>query len=84
MADLAAYFEDRLKAPIVDVTGLKGKYDFRLDYMGPTWDSPDAEGERFPPIPDAFSSQLGLHIKKTRGPITYLLIESLDRTPTEN
>jgi uncharacterized protein (TIGR03435 family) len=84
MADLAAYFEVHLKAPIIDMTGLKGKYDFRLDYMSPTWDGPNTEGERFPPLPNAFSSQLGLLLKKTKGPVTYIAIESLDKTPTDN
>ncbi len=38
IGELAVYLESRLRAPVIDVTGLKGRYDFRLDYLEPSYD----------------------------------------------
>jgi uncharacterized protein (TIGR03435 family) len=88
IGELTAYLEPRLKAPVIDATGLKGKYDFRLDFIDPNYDVavlPDASNvETFPPIPSALRSQLGLHLEKRHGQVEYLVIESMDKTPTEN
>jgi len=70
------------------VTGLRGKYDFHLDFLDPIYDTiPPPDGpaeERFPPISSALSSQLGLRLEKTKGSVEYVVIESLDKIPTEN
>ncbi len=88
IVELVAYLEPRLKAPVTDVTSLKGKYDFRLDYVDPNYDpvvSTDGSSmETFPPIPSALRSQLGLQLEKRKGQVEYLVIESMDKTPTEN
>ena len=85
VSDLATYLESRLKAPVIDKTGLKGTYDFRLDFVDPNYDSPLApNADAFPPLPSALNSQLGLRLESKKGPVSYLVIESIDKTQTEN
>jgi uncharacterized protein (TIGR03435 family) len=88
LGDLAAYLEPRLRAPVIDVTGLKGKYDFRLDFVDPNYEASllleTPQIEMFPPIPSALSSQLGLRLETKKGQVAFLVIESVNKTPTEN
>jgi len=76
--------------PIVDQTGLAGRYDFDLEWL------PDETqfGGRFniappadePAKPDLFAAldrQLGLKLEATKGPIQVIVIDRVER-PTEN
>jgi len=77
-----------LDRPVVDKTGLKGKYDFDL-----TWAPDESQfgGEvpvapptaSSPPFFTAIREQLGLRLEATRGPAQALVIDSVDR-PTSN
>jgi uncharacterized protein (TIGR03435 family) len=77
-----------LDRPVVDETGLTGKYDFDLEW------SPDetqfgGQGPPAPPepaAPDLFAAmqrQLGLRLEATKGPVEVLVIDKVER-PTEN
>jgi uncharacterized protein (TIGR03435 family) len=74
--------------PVVDKTGLSGRYDFDLEW------TPDEtqfngnvpKGNPEPPKPDLFAAieqQLGLRLEATRGPIEALVIDRVER-PTAN
>ena len=73
--------------PVVDKTGLTGKYDFTLEYtgesQGATFDSPSQ-----PPLaPDLFTAlqqQLGLRLVRQKVPFDVVVIESVDKMPAEN
>jgi uncharacterized protein (TIGR03435 family) len=76
---------------IADKTGLQGKYDFKLDFAG--WYSPG--GTILPPLPDgklefepnffdAIREQLGLNLVEKKGMLDVLMIDHVDRAPTEN
>jgi uncharacterized protein (TIGR03435 family) len=73
--------------PVVDKTGLKGKYDFTLEYSS---DIPGAprDGDGTPPVaPGLFTAvqqQLGLQLVAKKLPFDVVVVESLDRAPTEN
>jgi uncharacterized protein (TIGR03435 family) len=80
---LAERFEGILHAPVVDRTGLNGKFDFQLDFdpgAGVTADG----GVTYPMFPSALRDQLGLSIKKTRGSIKVVIVDSIDPRPSEN
>jgi uncharacterized protein (TIGR03435 family) len=78
--------------PVVDKTGLDGKFDFTIEYM-------PGEGDQFvrsgPPNPDApmtgqgtaflraVREQLGLKLGSSKGPIRMLVIDYIER-PSEN
>jgi len=65
-----------------DDTGLKGRYDFQLDYAAANVRVTD-EPEVAPPI-EAAVQKLGLRLMKAKGPVEFLVIDSVDKTPTEN
>ena len=70
-------------APVVDQTGLQGTYDFSLIWT-PT-DKPDESVE--PPgvsLFDAIQDQLGLKLELRKAPVDRLIIDHIDRVPTEN
>lgn len=67
----------RLGRPVVNQTGLTGRYDFKLEW---TPETPDAEG---PPFLEALREQLGLKLESTKGPVQTLIIDHVDR-PSEN
>ncbi len=100
MADLAGVMQGAvLDKPVVDQTGLKGKFDFTL-----TW-TPDeyqfaALGIRVPPPGDpsvtigpggtasldlftAFQEQLGLKLESTKAPAEVFVIDRVEK-PSEN
>ena len=77
----------RLGRPVVDRTGITGRIDYRMDFVGEPnpMAPPDANA---PPDPgptfmDALHEQLGLKLEPTKTPLRVLVIESVNR-PTEN
>ena len=74
MALLAKNLGNRLGEIVVDQTGLKGAYDFTLE-----WDfqlRADATG---PSIYTALEEQLGLRLRAQQGPVEMLVIDSADK-----
>jgi uncharacterized protein (TIGR03435 family) len=72
--------------PIVDHTGLTGKYDFRLEFSREFLGAPPGDAKS-PPAPDlftAFREQLGLQLTPKKLPFDVLVIESFDAVPAEN
>jgi len=88
MHDMASFLEGRLRLnertprPVLDATGLTGKYDLRM-WWSPKADHDDtADG---PSMLSALESQLGLKLQpKKSAPVEMLIIDHLDRKPTEN
>lgn len=73
----------QLHRPVVDKTGLTGKYDIALHFTpdnGPAADSPDSSG---PSIFTALEEQLGLKLESTKGPVQTLVIDHIEK-PSEN
>ena len=73
MSDLAFCMTYGFGRPVVDETGIKGIYDFTVEY------SPE-EG---PSIFTALQDQLGLRLETRRGPVETLVIDHAER-PNEN
>ena len=61
---------------IVDKTGLTGKYDFRLEFSNQM--APQAA------LPIALEQQLGLRLEKSKAALDVLVIDHIDKLPTEN
>ncbi len=62
--------------PVVDKTGLKGLFEFRLDYsVTPNEDRPN--------IFSALQDQLGLRLEPSKGPVEFVVIDQLEK-PSEN
>jgi bla regulator protein BlaR1 len=74
--------------PIVDETGLKGTFDFSLNWMhvrsGSSAAGTEAQlDEGGPSFEDALKDQLGLKLKPTKAAIQVLIIDHVER-PSEN
>jgi uncharacterized protein (TIGR03435 family) len=70
--------------PVIDKTGLTGKYDFVLKYRG-RWDQ-DREADDLdptPPMDRALEEELGLKVQAAKGPVKMLIIDHIDK-PSEN
>jgi len=74
---LIDYLKQELKRPVVDKTGLTGKYDLSLQWTPDNTlaDSPLAGG---PSIFTAVQEQLGLKLTSTHGPVKTLVIDHVE------
>ena len=89
MSELAAMLQRVvLDRPVVDKTGLSGKYDFDLEWspangqfggQGP----PESAEPTKPSIFTALQETLGLKLQATKGPTDVLIVDRAER-PTEN
>jgi uncharacterized protein (TIGR03435 family) len=70
-----------LGAPVIDSTGFDGFFDFTLDWT-PDDVSSDAPGG--PSILSAIQEQLGLKLEASKSRIEVLVIDRVERVPTEN
>jgi uncharacterized protein (TIGR03435 family) len=88
-ADLAVAL-GRGVIPMVDETGLTGKYDFKLEFSSESLISLIAPGhcreatDAAPEIFTALERQLGLKLEKRKAQLDVVVIDHLDRQPTEN
>ena len=76
-----------LERPVVDRTGLSGRYDFDLEFSPDerTWGgaAPRTENNDVPDLFAAIQQQLGLRLEPGKGPIDALVIDRVAR-PSEN
>ena len=71
----------KLGRPVVDMTGIKGAYDFTLKWSS---DAAMAEGLAGPSIFTALEEQLGLRLEARKTAFSIVVIDHMDRTPTGN
>jgi uncharacterized protein (TIGR03435 family) len=84
MADLIAIIAGYVDRPVLDKTGLAGRYDFTLEFTHSNpdlvpRDSPDADRSIF----TALQEQLGLKLAPAKEPTDFLVIDRAER-PSEN
>ena len=82
MSDLALILEFRVDRPILDRTGLSGRYDFTLKW---TYDDERAptDGSAAPSLFTAVQEQLGLKLEPMKAPAPVLAIDRIER-PGQN
>ena len=86
---LAAHLSEmgQFDCPILDRTGLSGTFDFVLEW-GPDPASvsatPEDHADRQTYLQEALQDQLGLKLERQKAPMDVLLIDHVDRQPTEN
>jgi uncharacterized protein (TIGR03435 family) len=88
--ELATLLADLLGAPVLDRTGLGGRYDVHLRFLmepggraaGPVADAAAAESGA--DLAGAVREQLGLRLVKTRAQREVLIVDRIERTPSEN
>ena len=78
-----------LERPLINATGLGGRFDFTLAWMPePTAPPPSAESTTSPdplgPTPlQALRDQLGLKLESAKGPVKILIVDKVER-PSQN
>ena len=91
MAEFASFLQGRiLDRPVVDQTGLSGKWDFTLEWRPDPTQAAGANAPQLPPEiaarPDiftAFQEQIGLKLESTKTPVEVFVIDRVEK-PTEN
>jgi uncharacterized protein (TIGR03435 family) len=86
IGSLLSFLQYQIGRPVVDKTGLTGVYDFNLRYEGGSAALPsaDAASDPEPTLFEAFEKQLGLKLEAKKGPVEVLVVDRVNRTPTEN
>jgi uncharacterized protein (TIGR03435 family) len=93
MEELAAWLGGlpAIKRPVIDETDLKGKFEFSLYWTQEdiSWTNgiqnpPPNEPIGGPSVFEALEKQLGLKLEPSRSQIHVLVIDHIDRKPTEN
>jgi uncharacterized protein (TIGR03435 family) len=95
LSALAGAVERLLDRPVVDMTGISGTYDFSLEY---SWDevrslvrstsrgATELSARADDPGHSVFTSleAVGLKLEPRKAPIEVVVVDSIERTPTEN
>jgi bla regulator protein blaR1 len=98
ISQLTATFTNVLNRPVLDKTGLAGKYDYTLDYViegfafplapsgqgpGPAA-APGNAGEPGPDLAAAIQQQLGLKLVRSKAMLDVIVIDKAEKMPTPN
>ena len=78
MNGFASVLSRLLDRPVIDKTGLKGVFNFEMQY------SRDDLGGTESSIFTALQETLGLKLEARKGPVEMLVVDHAERTPTEN
>ncbi len=87
---LAKALSDQLSRSVQDQTGLKGVFDFKLEWEpdaspgGPDGAAAGADLRAGSSLFTAIQEQLGLKLETRKGPVEVLVIDHIERVPTEN
>lgn len=91
IAQLTTFLSNELRMPVIDETGLTGRFDYFLDINAfvtdeirknmPS-DGPPIEAGGI--IATAVKEQLGLKVDSRKSPVDVLVIDRIERTPAEN
>jgi uncharacterized protein (TIGR03435 family) len=99
ISGLAGILGNQLDGPVLDKTGLTGKYDFNLEYMpdlsrmpppppgfaGPAPGAPSTEAsEPGSNLAAALEQQLGLRLVSNKAKLDVVVVDKAEKTPTEN
>jgi uncharacterized protein (TIGR03435 family) len=83
MADFLVVKQLFMDRPLVDQTGLSGRYDFKLTYSRDDAPSADADADAPPPMFTAIKEQLGLKFEPVKASVNAMVIDHIGK-PTAN
>ncbi len=82
MRRLAEILTEQAGRPILDQTGLPGAYDLALEWSAN--DNASSEKDASPSLFTALQEQLGLKLESVRAPVESIVVDKIDRSPSEN
>ena len=95
-AVMASQFSIQVGHPVMDATGLTGKYDYTIYWSAGSTSAlaaaPGSANESLPAAPEpdgpslfvALQEQLGLKLESKKGQTPVLIVDHVEKTPTEN
>jgi uncharacterized protein (TIGR03435 family) len=81
-SQLAEYLAIPLRRPVLDLTGLSGRYDFTVDLTVYAGDSQANDMASL--VVTAVQEQLGLKLEARKGPVEIFRIDQVQKTSTGN
>jgi uncharacterized protein (TIGR03435 family) len=87
MSDLAQGISAEVKRPVVDNTGLTGRYEIHMDlsaYLNGTGGAGDGQLDLMSILFSGFQDLLGLKLEARKQSVDVLVIDHAEKTPTEN
>lgn len=74
----------RMDRPALDMTGLKGEYDFTIDLSGLGFNGNPPQDTNAPSIFTTVQDNLGLRLVAQKAPVDVLVIDRVEKVPTAN
>ena len=88
LSQLTVLLGNQLHRPVLDKTGLTGKYDFTIEFAPdlnvPTPPSADNAAEPAPDLARSLPQQLGLRLAANKATLDVIVIDKAEKVPTEN
>jgi uncharacterized protein (TIGR03435 family) len=79
MANLALYLSRQLERPVLDRTGLSGRYDFQLDWAPDSSACSAPANDDGPSIFTALQEKLGLRLESTKSPMEIIVVDYAEK-----
>jgi uncharacterized protein (TIGR03435 family) len=84
MGELATEISRGFDRPVVDATGLKRRYDIRIDMNAGASANQADRMDWASAMTTALQEQMGLKLEGRKGRVDVLVIDHAEKTPTEN
>ena len=84
MDQLAQMISGQVKSPVTNATALAGKFDISLYWVSRNLRAATGDDDAGPSIFEALQEQLGLRLQAKKGMVDFLVVDHMDKTPTEN
>jgi uncharacterized protein (TIGR03435 family) len=86
VSSLAETLAKEFRLPVVDKTGLTGRFDFTLEFapQAPGAVTIEAPEDAAPNLISAVPQQLGLRLESRKIPVSILIVDSVDQVPASN
>jgi uncharacterized protein (TIGR03435 family) len=90
LSQLTGFLSHELHSPIIDQTGLTGLYNYTLDINAFVTEETMKSANSGPPpdapsiIAQAIRQQLGLRVDAKKAPVDMLIVDHIEKTPTDN
>ena len=81
MVHVAHFISTQVDRPVLDMTGLKGRYALTLSWYRNTPAGVEPAG---PTIFDAIHNQLGLRLQPKKGAVEMVVVDRAEKSPIEN
>jgi uncharacterized protein (TIGR03435 family) len=82
MDTLAYMLTGQARRPVDNATGLTGKYEIALYWVDDSLSTSDADSG--PTLMQALQDQLGLRLESKKGAVDFVIIDHIEKLPTEN